>query len=84
MATSILFSINTKNNMKLEQLENIDLDELSLDDRLKVQQLTKELRKRKLLYPLLDFKRLPHQQELSEAVGAREGPLPKYKYILFI
>lgn len=68
----------------LEKLEAVDLDNLSLNDRLKVEELLKELKKRKLLYPLLDFKRLPHQQELSDAVWARNGTIPKYKYILFI
>ena len=76
-----------KKRMNIEQIENLtkeQLDALPADKRAALESLLSELKERKLNYPLLDYKRLPHQQEISDAVGAREGGLPKHKYILFI
>lgn len=74
-----------KKQLSLKELEDIELDILTLEQRTKVQQLIKELSERKFKYPILDFKRLPHQQELSDAVAARDdNGVPLYKYILFI
>jgi len=73
--------------LTLEDLEKIDLGNIHIKDRLKVQQLIKELKERRFQYPLLDFKPLTHQVEVLEAVGERATnalAMPKYKYIMFI
>ena len=71
----------------LEELKSIDLEKLTIDERLKLQVLIKELTLRRIEFPLVDFVTLPHQEEIANAVWERkeEGwTLPKYKYIMFI
>ena len=70
----------------LEQLESVDLEKLSLEERLKLQKLIAELTKRKKEFPLVDFVALPHQKEIADAVWERKpnSGIPKYKYIMFI
>ena len=54
--------------MDLDQLENIDFDKLTVDKRVEVQQLINQINKRKIEYPILDFKLQPHQQEFANAI----------------
>jgi len=71
--------------MNLEQLKSINLDNLTLDERVKVQELIKELTIRKIEYWLLDFKPLEHQETVINAVAeTKENTnLPVYKFLLF-
>jgi len=67
-------------------LDTIDLDKLTIDERVKVQKLINELKIRKRDFGLLDFKLLPHQQEVMNAISERissSSLLPKYKFLLF-
>ena len=50
----------------------IDLDTLSVEKRIRIQELIKELRERKLKYPVMDYVPLEHQQELIDAVKLRK------------
>jgi len=70
--------------LSLKDLEKVNLDTLSIKKRLGIQALIEELKKRKLHYPILDFIPQEHQQKVIDAVGARNWPVPKYKYIMFI
>jgi len=72
--------------LTLEKLASIDLKTLHINERLKVQELIKELKNRKLKFPILDFTPLPHQKEVIDAIGERleHSYKPKYKYIMFI
>jgi len=67
-------------------LDTIDLDKLTIDERVKVQKLMNELKIRKRDFGLLDFKMLPHQQQVMDAISERinnKSLLPKYKFLLF-
>lgn len=69
----------------LENITKKDLDKLTLEQRLHVQKLIKELKERKSLYPILDFKPQTYQQEFLDVVAARNPDwTPKYKFIVFI
>lgn len=71
--------------MNLEELQNLDFDALEYDQRVKVEEIIKELKLRKQRYPILDFTPQPFQQEFVEAVAARnEDWTPKYKFIILI
>lgn len=69
----------------IEDLENIDTDKLNPEEIKKLNDLLKELRVRKKLFPLLDFKTQSFQQELVDAISSyyKDGS-PLYKYLLFI
>lgn len=70
--------------LSLEKLQSIDMDKLHIKERLKVQELIKELKNRKFYYPIIDFKPQKHQEEVLHAVSKRVASVPKYKYIMFI
>lgn len=66
-------------------LDSVDLDELWLDERFKVQQLINELKERQLNYPILDFELQPHQQKLADAIAKRNPDgTPYYKFVIMI
>jgi len=44
---------------------------MTLDERLKVQELIKELKERKLNFPIVDFQLQEHQQEIEDAIAKR-------------
>lgn len=77
----------TEEKLTYEQLMKIDLEQLSLEKRLRVQELTKELKERRLHYPIMDYVTMEHQQELVDAVSKRQKHKPKlpfYKFIMLI
>ena len=59
--------------LSLSDLLKVDLDSLHINDRIKVQELIKELKVRKLNYPILDFTPQPHQEEVLNAVKRRQS-----------
>jgi len=68
-----------------EMLAQTDFDKLTIEQRIWIENIIKELKIRKLHYPILDFKLLPHQQEIIDAIAKRnEDWTPYYKYIIMM
>lgn len=71
--------------MDLEKLKNIDFDSLTIDQRVEVESILKELELRKRKYPLLDIKLNDNQQEFLDAVKERNPDwTPRYKIFVFL
>lgn len=71
--------------LTLEWLKKVDLDKLTLEERYKVDELIKELALRKKKFPILDYRPQAYQQEIIDAIRARNPDgTPKYKFIVFI
>lgn len=66
-------------------LENVDFDSLSIEERVEVEKLIKQLKLRKERYCILDYRSQEYQQQFLDAVAARnpDGSV-KYKFIIFI
>ena len=61
------------------------LDELWVEQRHEVHKLIKELKERKLKYPLLDIKFHDYQQEFDDAIKARNPDwTPRWKFVVFL
>jgi len=58
---------------------------MTLDERLKVQELIKELKERKLNFPIIDFQLQEHQKEIEDAIAKRNSDgTPYYKFVVMI
>lgn len=81
----------TSKNRKVE-MENIlkqitpeKLDSMTMEQRLRIQEIVAELKERKLNYPILDFELLPHQKEIIDALAKRNPNwTPYYKYVIMM
>jgi len=58
--------------LTLEEIKDIDPSKLTGEQRARVEDLIAELRYRKLKFPILDFKPLPHQIEVRDAIAERK------------
>ena len=58
--------------MDLKQLEQLNFDNLTIEQRDDVNKIIKELKLRKKNYPILDFALLPHQQEIIDALAKKD------------
>jgi len=67
--------IKKKKNFSSTSLERIikegNFDALTLDKRIEVENIIKELKLRKHHFPILDFELLPHQKEIIDAIAKR-------------
>lgn len=71
--------------LSLDDLSKINLDDLTLEQRLRIQELIAELKERQKDFPILDFKLLPHQQEIIDALAKRNPDwTPYYKYVIMM
>lgn len=72
-------------DLKDFDINSIDFDNLTLDQRLEVEKIIAELEDRKLKWQILDVKLHDYQQEFDEAIKARKADwTPKYKFIIFL
>lgn len=61
------------------------LDAMTLNERLRVQELTEELKIRKRDFPIIDFELQDHQLEIEDAIAKRKPDwTPFYKFIIMI
>ena len=68
-----------------EMIRNTDFDKLTYEQRIGVENIIKEIRLRKKEYPILDFKLLPHQKEIIDALAKRnKDGTPFYKYVIMM
>jgi hypothetical protein len=66
-------------------INSLDLSNLSDEQMLSVQEIIKEIKIRKLKYPILDFHPQHYQQEFLDAVSERKPDwTPKWKFIIFL
>lgn len=72
--------------MDIEKIINeANFDNLTIEQRLKVEEIIKELKLRKKEYPILDFVLLPHQQKIINALAKRNDDwTPYYKYVIMM
>ena len=71
--------------MNIKDLEKLNFDDLTIEQRDEVNKIIKELKHRKANYPILDFELLPHQQEVIDALAKRdEDGSPYYKYVIMM
>lgn len=71
--------------MNYEELQWINLELLTEQERVQVQMLIKELEERKLKYPVLDFKAQGYQQEILDAISeVKPDWTPRWKFIIFL
>ena len=62
-----------------------NFDALTIDKRIEVENIIKELKIRKQNYPILDFTLLPHQKQIIDAIAKRNKDwTPYYKYIIMM
>lgn len=78
-------SLQESTSSIIDTLKGIDIASLTYVQRYRVQELVRELTLRKKYFPIMDYSQQPHQQEVQDAVAARQEDWhPKYKYIMFI
>lgn len=75
-----------KDQLDLERIiKEGNFDALTLDKRIEVENIIKELKLRKHHFPILDFELLPHQKEIIDAIAKRNPDgTPYYKYIIMM
>lgn len=77
--------MNNKIEEALSSITPEKLDSMTLDERLKVQELTQQLKERKLNFPIVDFQLQEHQKDIEDAIAKRNPDgTPYNKFVVMI